>query len=40
MESLLAIGDAQAREGKLISGDTVFARLKAKSDAKRGAGGA
>ena len=40
MEALLAEGEQQAREGKLAPGEDVFARLKAKSDAKRSAGGA
>ena len=40
MEALLAVGEAQAREGRLVPGDAAFARLKAKSEARRGAGGA
>src|SRR5215208_6544785 len=40
METLLAVGEQQAREGKLVDGDAAFARLKAKSDARRSAGGA
>ena len=38
MEKLLAVGDAQAREGRLVDGDEAFARLKAKSDARRRTG--
>lgn len=40
MEALLAVGEQQAREGRLVDGDGAFARLKAKSDARRSAGGA
>jgi Arc/MetJ-type ribon-helix-helix transcriptional regulator len=39
MERLLAVGEAQAREGRFVDGDATFARLKARSDARR-AGGA
>ncbi len=40
METLLAIGEQQAREGKFVDGDAAFARLKDRSDARRDAGGA
>lgn len=40
MEALLSIGEQQAREGKLVDGDTAFARLSARSDARRNGGGA
>lgn len=40
MEALLAVGDQQAREGKLVDGDAAFARLQNKSDARRNTGGA
>jgi Arc/MetJ-type ribon-helix-helix transcriptional regulator len=38
MEALLAVGEQQAREGKLVDGEEAFARLKARSDARRRAG--
>lgn len=38
MEKLLATGEQQAREGRLVDGETAFARLKARSDAHRSGG--
>ncbi len=35
MEALLAVGEQEAREGKLVDGETAFERLKARSDARR-----
>lgn len=35
MERLLAVGEAQARQGKLIDGDEVLGRLQARSAAQR-----
>ena len=35
MERLLAVGEEQARQGKLVDGDEAFARLKARSEARR-----
>jgi Arc/MetJ-type ribon-helix-helix transcriptional regulator len=35
MEKLLAIGDEQARQGKLVDGDAAFAKLKSRSEAAR-----
>ena len=35
MEKLLAIGEEQARQGRLINGDEAFARLNARTDARR-----
>ncbi len=38
MEAAIAVGEQQARAGRLVDGDATFARLKAKSDARRSAG--
>lgn len=35
MDTLLAVGEQRAREGKFVDGDEAFTRLKAKSDARR-----
>jgi hypothetical protein len=35
MDALLAVGEQEAREGKLVDGETAFERLKARSDARR-----
>jgi hypothetical protein len=35
MERLLAIGEEDARPGRLVDGDEAFARLKARSEARR-----
>jgi hypothetical protein len=35
MEKLLAVGEAQARRGQFVEGDKVFAKLKARSAARR-----
>jgi antitoxin ParD1/3/4 len=35
MERLLAVGEEQAARGQFVDGDEAFARLKAKSDARR-----
>jgi len=35
MEKLLAVGEEQARQGKFVDGDEVFAKLKARSDVRR-----
>ena len=35
MEALLAVGAEQAKAGKFVDGDEVFAKLKARSDARR-----
>jgi Arc/MetJ-type ribon-helix-helix transcriptional regulator len=33
MEKLLAVGEEQARQGKFVDGDEVFAKLRAKREA-------
>jgi len=35
MESLLAIGEQHARQGKFVDGDEAFAKLRTRSDAAR-----
>jgi Arc/MetJ-type ribon-helix-helix transcriptional regulator len=35
MERLLAVGEEQARQGRFVDGDEVFAKLKAKSAGRR-----
>ena len=35
MEKLLAVGEQQAQQGKFVDGDEVFAKLAAKSEARR-----
>ena len=35
LEQLLAVGEQQAQQGKFVDGDEVFARLTAKSEARR-----
>ena len=35
MERLLAVGEEDAREGRLVDGDEAFARLKARGEARR-----
>ena len=38
MERLLGVGEEQARQGKFVDGAEVFARIQAKSDARRRTG--
>src|SRR5205809_95457 len=35
IEKLLAIGEEQAKQGRFVHGDEAFAKLKARSDARR-----
>ena len=35
LEAMLAVGAQQARDGKLVDGEAAFARLTARSDARR-----
>ena len=35
MERLLAVGEEDARQGRFVDGDEAFARLKARSEARR-----
>ncbi len=35
LESMLAVGEAQAREGRFVDGDEAFQRIQARSDARR-----
>ena len=35
MEKLLAVGEAQANQGKFVDGEEAFAKLQAKSEARR-----
>jgi Arc/MetJ-type ribon-helix-helix transcriptional regulator len=35
LQALLAIGEQQARDGKLVDGEEAFARLQARSEARR-----
>jgi antitoxin ParD1/3/4 len=37
LERLLEVGERQARDGRLVDGEEAFARLKARSDARRDA---
>lgn len=35
LDKLLAVGEQQIREGKVVDGDEVFRRLRARSEARR-----
>ena len=35
MEKLLAVGEEQAHQGRFVNGDEAFAKLKARSEARR-----